>query len=103
MWAKGLYQGVSDGEVVVLSGTGERTVPLDAIREMRVVRRVRVPRGSHWVDGPFAIGAVIDLVLVAVVADSTTPSQSHNDDHQPERLSARLRLATSRRRRKPYW
>jgi hypothetical protein len=73
VWAKGLYQGVRDGEVIVSNDKGEYAIALGAISEMRVVRRVRVRRGSYWLTG-LAMGAVIDaLVLVALYQSSPDP------------------------------
>lgn len=73
LWAKGLYQGVRDGEVIVSNDKGEHAIPLGAISEMRVVHRARVRRGSYWVTG-LAMGAVIDtIVIVALYQSSPAP------------------------------
>jgi hypothetical protein len=66
VWVEGRFRGVRDGDVIVLTGSGEHAVNLGAIREMRVNRPVRVTSsGSYWARG-LAIGGVIDLTLIFI-------------------------------------
>ena len=56
----GSVEGVRDGKLLVDSGYGTRTIPLDH------VMTVRVREGSYWAAG-LAAGAVIDAVVLPCV------------------------------------
>jgi hypothetical protein len=72
VWLEGLFRGVREGDVIVLTRTGEHAVNLGAIREMRVNRPVRSKTGSYWAAG-LAVGAVLDVVVVVVAAANLRP------------------------------